>query len=74
MRVDGYRKDVEFEVGDKVFLKMRFYRRCLLVRRVNEKLLVRFYGSYKVVVRVGKVVYRLNLLVEVRIYSIFYVF
>ena len=45
LRADGHRKDVEFDVGDKVFLKMRPYSRHSLARRGDEKVTARYYGQ-----------------------------
>ena len=72
-RADSHRREVEFQVGDKVFLKIRPYRQKSLARRVNEKLSARFYGPYEVAARVGKVAYRLHLPSEARIHPTFHV-
>lgn len=47
-RADGHRREVEFAVGEKVFLKIRPYSQQTLARRTNEKLSARFYGPYEV--------------------------
>lgn len=72
-KADGHRREVEFQVGDLVFLKMRPYRRGSLARRPNEKLAARFYGPYAVEAKVGAVAYRLKLPDEARIHPTFHV-
>ena len=53
---------VEFQVGDMVFLRIRPYRQVSLMKGRNEKLWPKFFGSYKVLERIGAVAYRLALL------------
>ena len=72
-RVDVHRREVEFQVGEKVFLKLRPYRQQTLARRANEKLAARFYGPYEIAARVGPVAYRLALPPEARIHPTFHV-
>lgn len=53
--VDFHRREVEFDVGVLVYLKLQPYRMKSLTRKPNKKLAPRFFGPYKVVQRVGKV-------------------
>ncbi|CAA0830135.1 Unknown protein, partial [Striga hermonthica] len=58
---DGKRRDVEFEPGDWVYLKLRPFRQRTAAQRAATKLGVRYYGPYKILAKVGKVAYRLEL-------------
>ncbi|KAL0549351.1 hypothetical protein IC582_013832 [Cucumis melo] len=53
-------KDLEFEVGDKVFLKVTPMRGVLRFAR-REKLSPRFVGPFEILERIGPVAYRLAL-------------
>ena len=70
---DGHRRDVHYEVGDLVYLKLRPYCLCSLAHKLNEKLSPRFFGSYKVLQRVGLVAYKLELPSSTSIHPVFYV-
>lgn len=59
--VDPKRRDVEYAVGDMVFLKIGPYRQSSLRKKRNEKLSPKFLGSFKIVERIGPVVYILEL-------------
>lgn len=60
-QADFNRRELTFEVGDEVFLKLRPYRQCSLARKRCEKLAPKFYGPYPVVERIGEVAYKLEL-------------
>ncbi|XP_027109197.1 uncharacterized protein [Coffea arabica] len=70
---DNRRKDLEFAVGDQVFLKITPLKASLMAGK-GKKLQPRFVGPYKILQRVGNVAYKLELLPSLsRIHNIFHV-
>ena len=60
---DMRRKDIRYEIGDKVFLKVSPWKKVMRFRK-NGKLNPRFIRPYEVIEKVGPVAYRLVLRLE----------
>lgn len=70
---DSHHQEREFSVGDWVFLKLRPYRQMSLVERKNFKLSPRYYGPFKVLDKIGKAAYKLDLSDTSRLHPVFHV-
>ncbi|KAL6209507.1 hypothetical protein ACLB2K_020447 [Fragaria x ananassa] len=70
---DNQRKDLKFQVGDWVFLKLSPLKGVVRFGK-REKLSPRYIGSYEIIERVGTVTYRMDLPLELsRIHNVFHV-
>ena len=70
---DNCRRDLQFEIGDRVFLKISPWKGVLRFGK-RGKLSPRYIGPYEIVSKVGPVAYKLKLLPELsRIHDTFHV-
>ena len=70
---DNRRRDLEFEVGDMVFLRISPWKGVLRFGK-RGKLSPRYIGPYRIVERIGEVAYRLELPFDLdRIHDVFHV-
>ncbi|KAA3472669.1 DNA/RNA polymerases superfamily protein [Gossypium australe] len=70
---DLKRKDIEFQIGDKVFLKVSLWKKILQFGREG-KLSPRFIRPYEIIKRIGPVAYRLAIPSELeKIHNVFHV-
>ena len=69
---DRNRRDVQFQIGDWVYVRLRPYRQ-LSVRPHYSKLAKKFYGPYQITERVSPVAYRLQLSTDSKIHPVFHV-
>jgi transposase InsO family protein len=60
-QADKRRSEREFQVGDKVYLKLQPYVQSSVATRANHKLSFKYFGPYTILEKIGKVAYKLQL-------------
>jgi hypothetical protein len=72
-QADKHRSDREFAVGEWVYLRLQPYIQTSVAQRSSQKLSFRFFGPYKILQRVGKVAYKLQLPASSQIHPVVHV-
>jgi hypothetical protein len=70
---DSKRTEREFQVGDKVLLKLQPYAQASVVNRPYPKLAYKYFGPYTTLERIGQVAYRPELPAESKVHNDFHV-
>ena len=73
LAADRQRKDVVFQIGDQVLLKLQPYAQSSLVNRPFPKLAMKYFGPYAVLERIGPAAYKLDLPASSSIHPTFHV-
>jgi hypothetical protein len=60
LQADKHRTNMQFQVGEKVLLKLQSYTQSSVVNRPCPKVSYKFYGPYTILERVGNVAYKLD--------------
>ena len=72
-QADESRRDLNFQEGDWVMVKLQPYKQHSLAQRLNGKLGKRYYGPFLVLQKIGKVAYKLDLPSTSQIHPVFHV-
>ena len=72
-RSDEHRRDVNFSIGDWVYVKLRPHRQNSATQKIYSKLAARYYGPFQIEARIGEVAYRLILPPTTRIHPVFHI-
>ena len=71
---DKRRRDVQYEEGQMVYVRLRPHRQLSLQDQSPNKLAKRYLGPFPIIERIGKVAYRLQLPKASKIHSVFHCF
>ena len=72
-QADKKRRELLFEIGDLVLVKLMPYRQHSVALRKNNKLGLRYFGPFKVIEKLGPVAYQLQLPKHAKIHLVFHV-
>ena len=70
MQTDRHMIDMEFSLGDEVYLKLQPYKQKSLGLRSHLNISPRFFGPFKILQRIEKVAYKLDMPLYSQIYPV----
>nr|KYP55632.1 Transposon Ty3-I Gag-Pol polyprotein [Cajanus cajan] len=70
---DSHRRDLSFDVGDWVYVRLRPRRQSSVTGQYLGKLQKRFFGPFRVLEKIGAVAYRLDLPPSAKIHNVFHI-
>lgn len=70
---DKRHRDVEYNIGDLVWLRLQPYRQHSFTGQHRHKLFPKFYGPFPILQRVGSVAYKLQLPSHSKLHNVFHV-
>ena len=71
--VDHHKREVPYELGDRVFLKLQPYQMKSLARKLNEKPSSQHYGPFQIIKKLGQLASMLALPPECKLQPVFHV-
>jgi hypothetical protein len=71
-QANKHRREVEYNEGDMVYLKIQPYKLRKLAKRLNQKLSPRYYGPFEILQKIGNVAYKLKLPADTKVHPVFH--
>ncbi|KAL6493171.1 hypothetical protein OROGR_032930 [Orobanche gracilis] len=72
-QANKHSREVTYEIGDMVYLKIQPYNLKSLAKRLNQKFSPRYYGPYEIEQKLGQVAYKLKLPNDSKVHPVFHV-
>ncbi|XP_068657873.1 uncharacterized protein [Aristolochia californica] len=69
---DKGQRDLSYDPGDYVWLRLQHYRQLSLTASKHHKLSPKFYGPFQILDRIASVAYRLKLLLYAKVHDVFH--